>query len=85
MLVLGREKLEKLAKANRDRLPGGDMGLLSDLANGSLSVKSAAKSVVSAVGGALSKSAVDRSKPLNRPKNSEDKQGVMARVVFGRK
>ena len=74
MLVLGREKLEKLAKANRDRLPGGDLGLLSDLANGSLSVKSAAKSVVSAVGGALSKSAVDRSKPLNRPKNSEDKQ-----------
>ena len=74
MLVLGREKLEKLAKANRDRLPGGDLGLLSDLANGSLSVKSAAKSVVSAVGGALSKSAVDRSKPLNRPKNEKSKQ-----------
>ena len=74
MLVLGREKLEKLAKANRDRLPGGDMGLLSDLANGSLSVKSAAKSVVSAVGGALSKSAVDRSKPLNRPKDEKSKQ-----------
>lgn len=74
MLVLGREKLEKLAKANRDRLPGGDLGLLSDLANGSLSVKSAAKSVVSAVGGALSKSAVDRSKPLNRPKDEKSKQ-----------
>ena len=74
MLVLGREKLEKLAKANRDRLPGGDLGLLSDLANGSLSVKSAVKSVVSAVGGALSKSAVDRSKPLNRPKDEKSKQ-----------
>lgn len=74
MLVLAREKLEKLAKANRDRLPGGDLGLLSDLANGSLSVKSAVKSVVSAVGGALSKSAVDRSKPLNRPKDEKSKQ-----------
>ena len=68
LLVLGREKLEKVAKSNRDRLPGGDLGLLSDLANGTLSLKSATKSVVSAVGEVLLKNSVDRSEPINRPK-----------------
>ena len=43
------------------------MGLLSDLASGKLSVKSAAKSVVGAVGKALSTSTVDKSQPINRP------------------
>ena len=73
-LVWGREALEKKTKANRDRLPGGDMGILSDLVGGSLSVKSAAKSVLGAAGKALSKATVDRSQPLNRPKDEKDKQ-----------
>ena len=73
-LIWGREALEKKTKANRDRLPGGDMGILSDLVGGSLSVKSAAKSVLGAAGKALSKATVDRSQPLNRPKDEKDKQ-----------
>ena len=73
-LVWGREALEKKTKANRDRLPGGDMGILSDLVGGSLSIKSAAKSVLGAAGKALSKSTVDRSQPLNRPKDEKDRQ-----------
>ena len=72
LLVLAREKLEKAAKGNRDRLPGDDMGLLSDLASGKLTVKSATKSIVGAVGKALSKSEVDRSKPINRPSNKKN-------------
>ena len=72
LLVIAREKLEKVTKGNRDRLPGGDMGLLSDLANGSLSVKSAAKSVVGAVGKALSTSKVDKSQPINRPSGKQE-------------
>ena len=72
-LIWGREALEKLTKANRDRLPGGDMGLLSDFVSGSLSVKSAAKSVVGAVGKGFSKG-IDRSLPLNRPKDDKSKQ-----------
>ena len=71
LLVIAREKLEKVTKGNRDRLPGGDMGLLSDLASGKLSVKSAAKSVVGAVGKALSNSTVDKSQPINRPKKDK--------------
>lgn len=71
LLVIAREKLEKVAKGNRDRLPGGDMGLLSDLASGKLSVKSAVKSVVGAVGKALSNSTVDKSQPINRPKKDK--------------
>ena len=73
-LVWGREALEKKTKANRDRLPGGDMGILSDLVGGTLSVQSAAKSVLGAAGKALSKTTVDRSQPLNRPKDEKDKQ-----------
>ena len=72
LLVIAREKLEKVTKGNRDRLPGGDMGLLSDLASGKLSVKSAAKSVVGAVGKALSNSTVDKSQPINRPKKDKE-------------
>ena len=71
LLVIAREKLEKVTKGNRDRLPGGDMGLLSDLASGKLSVKSAVKSVVGAVGKALSNSTVDKSQPINRPKKDK--------------
>ena len=71
LLVIAREKLEKVTKGNRDRLPGGDMGLLSSLANGSLSVKSAAKSVLGAVGKALSTSTVDKSQPINRPSGKQ--------------
>ena len=71
LLVIAREKLEKVTKANRERLPGGDMGLLSSLANGSLSVKSAAKSVLGAVGKALSTSTVDKSQPINRPSGKQ--------------
>ena len=69
LLVIAREKLEKVTKGNRDRLPGGDMGLLSDLASGKLSVKSAAKSVV---GKALSTSTVDKSQPINRPYGKQE-------------
>ena len=72
LLVIAREKLEKVTKGNRDRLPGGDMGLLSDLASGKLSVKSAAKSVVGAVGKALSNSTVDKSQPINRPSGKQE-------------
>ena len=72
LLVIAREKLEKVTKANRERLPGGDMGLLSSLANGSLSVKSAAKSVLGAVGKALSTSTVDKSQPINRPSGKQE-------------
>ena len=72
LLVIAREKLEKVTKGNRDRLPGGDMGLLSDLASGKLSVKSAAKSVVGAVGKALSTSTVDKSQPINRPSGKQE-------------
>ena len=71
LLVIAREKLEKVTKANRERLPGGDMGLLSSLSNGSLSVKSAAKSVLGAVGKALSTSTVDKSQPINRPSGKQ--------------
>lgn len=67
LMILAREQLEKVSKSNKERLPGNDYGLLSDLASGNLTVKSAVKSVVSSVGKALSKS-VDRSGPWNRPK-----------------
>ena len=69
-LVWGREALEKLAKANRDRLPGDDMGLVSDLVRGT-NVKEMATKVVGAVGSALSNSAVDLKEPYNRPQKKQ--------------
>ena len=65
-LVWGREALEKATKSNRDRLPGDDMGMVSDVVSGT-NVKEAATKVVGTLGKILSKTAVDHSNPINRP------------------
>ena len=36
-LVWARDELERVSKSNRDRLPGGDMGIVSDLVSGGVS------------------------------------------------
>ena len=73
MLVLAREQLEKVTKANRDRLPGGDMGLLTDLMQGGVkgAVSGAVGAATKAVGQLLSgASGVDHTNPMNRPETN---------------
>ena len=71
LLVLAREQLEKLTKANRERLPGDGMGLISDVMSGGVSgavgnlkdnAMSALQNTFAGVNG------VDKTNPLNRPR-----------------
>lgn len=69
-LCMARRTMEKATKSNRDRLPGGDFGMLSSLASGQDVVSagvSAAKKVVKDFTSQL-KSKKDTSQPMNRPK-----------------
>ena len=86
LLVLAREQLEKLTKSNRDRLPGDDMGLISDLMTGDVSgaldtVKDAALGVLGDIfGGAKG---VDTTNPLNRPKTKLTGKGYLREQTTG--
>ena len=86
LLVLAREQLEKITKANRDRLPGDDMGLISDLMTGGVSgaldtVKDAALGVLGDIfGGAKG---VDTTNPLNRPKTKLTGKGYLREQTTG--
>jgi len=77
VLVYARELEEKVLKANRDRLPGNDMGVISDFASGGLknAVSSAVKRVSNAILGA---GAADFSVPQNRPKEGKEVEGWVA-------
>ena len=69
-LVLARDQAEKLAKANRDRLPGNDFGLITAAVQGGVSgaidkaVGNLKKSASQLFSGA---SGVDHTNPMNRP------------------
>ena len=70
LLVYGREALEKAAKSNRDRLPGNDLDIISDLTRGT-NIKGAVtkgmKSIINAI------KTVNREDPINRPKKEKIK------------
>ena len=61
LLVSARDLVERATKSNRDRLPG------KSILSGGISGKSITKSIVGAVGKALSNSSADKSQPINRP------------------
>lgn len=68
-LCMARRKMEKATKSNRDRLPGGDFGMLSSLASGQDVVSagvSAAKKAVKNFASQL-QGKKDTSQPMNRP------------------
>ena len=68
-LCMARRTMEKATKSNRDRLPGGDFGMLSSLASGqdvvSAGVSSAKKIVKDFTSQLQGKK--DTSQPMNRP------------------
>ena len=68
-LCMARRTMEKATKSNRDRLPGGDLGMLSSLASGqdvvSAGVSSAKKIVKDFTSQLQGKK--DTSQPMNRP------------------
>lgn len=71
LLILGREQLEKASKSNRDRLPGDDVGMLSDLVSSGASgmIGNLKDNLVSSVQDAMAGSdGVAKKDPLNRPK-----------------
>ena len=69
-LIYARDVLEKLTKANRDRLPGNDNGLLSSAVSGGLKGFATA-----AVGALFGGSSLSTDKPLNRPKTKGTNSG----------
>ena len=71
-LVVAREKLEKISKSNRDRLPGNDMGLVSDLVSGGVS--GALDNLGNRLGDAISSNfgkEIDIKNPINRPEKRD--------------
>ena len=71
LLILGRDTLEKVTKANRDRLPGGDMGMISDLVSGGAG--NAVSGGIDRLSNALlGNGAEDLSLPQNRPEKGEE-------------
>ena len=71
-LVVAREKLEKISKSNRDRLPGNDMGLISDLVSGGVS--GALDNLGNRIGDAVSANfgkEIDTKNPINRPETGD--------------
>ena len=75
-LVAAREKLEKLSKSNRDRLPGNDSGLLSDLVSGGIS--GALDNLGNRIGDAISSNfgkEIDIKNPINRPDGENYTEG----------
>ena len=71
LLILGRDALEKVTKANRDRLPGGDMGMISDLVSGGAG--NAVSGGIDRLSNALlGNGAEDLSLPQNRPEKGEE-------------
>lgn len=68
MLILGRDKLERATKANRDRLPGADDNILAGLVRGGL--KGAVTSGINKLAGSLFRE-LDYSNPQNRPNPKE--------------
>ena len=71
LLVLGRDALEKVTKANRDRLPGGDMGMLSDLVSGGAG-NAISGGIDRLSNTLLGNGAEDLSLPQNRPEKGEE-------------
>ena len=77
LLVIGRYKLERVTKSNRDRLPGNDDSeILGDLVNGG--AKKAMNSTVdSLVGSIFGSSGPDLSIPNNRPNENGDTENFI--------
>lgn len=74
-LVWARNELEKVSKSNRDRLPGGDMGIVSDLVSGGVSgaLDSVGERLGDTVSSLLGKSdSIDFNNPINRPEDDHD-------------
>lgn len=74
-LVWARDKLEKLSKSNRDRLPGDDGGLVGDLVSGGVS--GALDNLGNRLGGAVKSilgrsDSVDMNNPVNRPEEGDN-------------
>ena len=68
LLVWGRDELEKLAKAEKYRLPGNS-GIISDLVSGGLDVEASVRSASNVISSAISNENIN---PVNRP--NEDKE-----------
>ena len=74
-LVWARDKLEKLSKSNRDRLPGDDGGLVGDLVSGGVS--GALDNLGNRLGGAVKSilgrsDSVNMNNPVNRPEEGDN-------------
>ena len=74
-LVWARDKLEKLSKSNRDRLPGDDGGLVGDLVSGGVS--GALDNLGNRLGGAVKSilgrsDSVNMNNPVNRPEEEDN-------------
>ena len=69
-LVWARNELEKVSKSNRDRLPGGDGGLIGDLVSGGVSgaLDNLGNRLGNSITNVLGKSnSVNMDNPINRP------------------
>ena len=69
-LVWARNELEKVSKSNRDRLPGGDGGLIGDLVSGGVSgaLDNLGNRLGNSITNVLGKSnSVNMDNPVNRP------------------
>ena len=77
-LVWARDELERVSKSNRDRLPGSNMGLVSDLVSGGVSGaldnlgSRLGNSITNVLGGSDS---VNMNNPVNRPDGEEQTTG----------
>ena len=85
LLVLARDKMEKLTKSNRDRLPGNE-GLLGDV--GKLISQGATAAVTSlakkAVKGMFGANKLDYTVPQNRPTDKQETSSFIAMNDKGR-
>ena len=75
-LITARRILEVSTKANRDRLPGADTGLLQKIIQGDNDslIETGMKTGVDIISGAISgyKKDIDTSKPMNRPERENE-------------
>ena len=71
LLVWGRDELEKLAKAEKHRLPGNS-GIISDLVSGGLDVEASVRSASNVISSAISNENIN---PVNRPNENKETTG----------
>ena len=87
-LVWARDKLEKLSKSNRDRLPGDDGGLVGDLVSGGVS--GALDNLGNRLGGAVKSilgrsDSVNMNNPVNRPEEGDNEYKTIGWTETGKR